>query len=81
MAVEGAERVECGPRGGGVAEGDGPVEAGEATGDGRVHKHVVEQHDLLSVGGGPVLGFGVAGDDRGLKLVGAGSVMLGPHGE
>ena len=44
------------------------------TGEGRrVQEHVVEQHDLFPVGVLPAFGFGVAGDDRGLELAGAGA--------
>ncbi len=48
------------------------VQAGDRGGR-QVQQHAVQQHDLLPVGVLPALGLGVAGDDRGLQLVGAGA--------
>jgi hypothetical protein len=46
-----------------------------------VQQHVVQQHDLLPVGVTEAPGLGVAGDDRGLELVGAGPLPPGGASE
>jgi len=69
-----------GPRPRGIAHRDGAVQAGDRRGR-QVQQHVIQQHDLLPVGVFPAPGLGVAGDDRGLKLVRAGAVQPGGAGE
>ncbi len=44
-------------------------------------QHVVQDHDLLPVGVLPTLGFGMAGNDRGLQLIRAGPPKPGGAGQ
>ena len=67
---------QCGVRSGHIAQGNRPVQAGDGRGR-QVQQHVVEQQDLLPVGVIPVGSLCVTGNDGGLELVRAGSVLLG----
>ena len=77
---EGFHLGECGARPGDVAQGDCAVQADDR---GRcvVQEQVVEDEDLLPVGVVPVGSLGMAGQDGGLQLVGAGPVVCRGAGQ